>query len=257
MLRKALLANGRGRAGYKLLQWQDKLFVGKNNLNSAQVNCPLATREHGQHLWLTGCCLTTFPALGLARLMEPVSWGCPLSVTPLWRHMAKWLLHLSQAYTHSYSWLHPDTFLASFTRGWGLRLNQGCVCWKTWFRIPSLHCLGSCFQLFYTDHSYVSWVFLLLGQVWFTTRTGLGLKRAYRPMQAEGRGPEVYYPFLGKHVPKSSLSAPQTALLGVVVFQASLTHLVAIVCKCLQEREHANNLCRKSCWSEGRKKVKK
>lgn len=103
-------------------------------------------------------------------------------------------------------------------------------------------CLASFFQHFYTDHRYVSWVFLLPGQVWFTTSTGLGIKGAYRPMQAEGRGPEDHCPFLWKHVPKPSPAAPQTALSGIVVFQTSLTHLVTTVCRCLQ-KQNLQTIC--------------
>lgn len=178
--------------------------------------------------------------------MESVSWGRLVSVTSLWRHMAKWLLHPSQACTLSYSWLHPRHILGLFhPRMRFMAESRLRLLGDTVLCSLLALCLDSSFQLFYTDHSYVSWVFLLPGQVWFTTSTDLGIKGAYRPMQAEGRGPEGHCPFLGKHVPKPSAAGPQTAPSRVVVFQASLTHLMAIVRRCLQEREHTNNLCRK------------
>lgn len=70
-------------------------------------------------------------------------------------------------------------------------------------------CFESRFQPFYTDHSYISWVFLLPSQAWPTTSTGAGINRAYRSMQADRRGAgEGHCPFMGKHVPKPTPAAP-------------------------------------------------
>lgn len=152
MLRKTLLANGRGIAGYKTQQWQDKLFVGINSSNSDQINGPLAA---GSMDSTCGSLLPShFPTLGLARLMEPVSWGCVVSVTSLWRHMAKWLLHLSQAYTLSYSWLHPRHILGLFYPRMRFKAKSR-LCLLGDMVLCSLLalCLDPCFQLFYTVHS--------------------------------------------------------------------------------------------------------
>lgn len=137
MLRKTLLANGRGKAGYKIQQWQDKPFVGINNLNSDQINFPLAP---GNMDSICGSLAVVWPlsppwawpgwwslSAGAAQLLWPLCGGTGQNDSCV---SAKPIPVPTRGYI-------PDTFLAYFTRGWGLRLNQGCVCWETRSPIPS------------------------------------------------------------------------------------------------------------------------
>lgn len=133
----------------------------------------------------------------------------------------------------------PDAFLGSSTRGWGFKAES---------RLCSLRAvvphspLALRFQPFCADQSYGSWVFLLSGQVWPTTGTGAGKKGAYGSTQAAGRTAGEGH---GEGCPQTHSCCSQYCSFRGGSVPAPLTLLLAISCRCLQERERTNSLHRK------------